>query len=87
MEALDSQQVKIDAREGDTLILYRSANRRPAIELANELRTRNKPARLMRKNAETPLEEYKEFGRRNEVESILYIDDTGEVTEFRLGSA
>ena len=41
----------------------------------------------MRKNAETPLEEYKEFGRRNEVESILYIDDTGEVTEFRLGSA
>jgi ATP phosphoribosyltransferase regulatory subunit len=87
MEALDSQQVKIDAREGDILILYRSANRRPAIELANELRTRNKPARLMRKNAETPLEEYKEFGRRNEVESILYIDDTGEVTEFRLGSA
>ncbi len=87
MEALDSQQVKIDAREGDILILYRSANRRPAIELANELRIRNKPARLMRKNAETPLEEYKEFGRRNEVESILYIDDTGEVTEFRLGSA
>ena len=84
MEALDSQQVKIDAREGDILILYRSANRKPAIELASELRSQNKSARLMRKNAETSLEEYKEFGRRNEVESILYIDDTGEVTEFGL---
>lgn len=85
MEALNSQQVSIEAGVSDILILYRSANRKPAIELASELRSRNKPVRLMRKNAETPLEEYKEFGRRNEVASILYIDDTGEVTEFTLG--
>lgn len=84
MEALDSQKVEIDAREGDILILYRSANRKPAIELASELRSQNRSARLMRKNAETSLEEYKEFGRRNEVSSIFYIDDTGEVTEFKL---
>lgn len=87
MEALDSQKVQIDAKEGDILILYRSANRKPAIELAGELRSQNKSARLMRKNAETALEEYKEFGRRNEVSSIFYIDDTGEVTEFKLRDA
>lgn len=84
MTALSSQQVAIDAREADILILYRSANRKTAIELGNELRSQDKPVRLMRKNAEIPLEEYKEYGLRNEVASILYIDDTGEVTEFNL---
>ncbi len=84
MEALSSQEVEINARETDTLVLYRSANRGKAIEIGNELRSENKPVRLMRKNAETPLDEYKAFGRRNEVSSILYIDDTGEVTEFQL---
>ena len=87
MEALDSQKIPIDAGEGDILILYRSANRKPAITLAGELRSRNRSARLMRKNAETALEEYKEFGRRNEISSIFYIDDTGEITEFKLGNA
>lgn len=86
MEALNSQKVLIQTRESDTLILYRSANRKPAIELASELRSQDRPVRLMRKNAETPLEEYKKFGKRNEVASILYIDDTGEVTEFDLGN-
>lgn len=84
MNALESQQVDIRAREEDILILYRSANRKKAIELGNQLRTEGKSVRLMRKNAETSLEDYKGYGKRNEVASILYIDDTGEVTEFNL---
>ncbi len=84
MTALDSQQVDIETGEKDTLILYRSANRKAAIELASELRTQGKAARLMRKNAEIPLDVYKDYGVRNEASSILYIDDTGEVTEFHL---
>jgi len=84
MIALESQQVVIDAREQDILVLYRSANRKKAIELGNELRSENKQVRLMRKNAEISLDEYKEYGLRNEVSSILYIDDTSEVTEFEL---
>ena len=84
MAALSSQEVEIDAREEDILLLYRSANRKTAIEIGNELRSQNKPVRLMRKNAEISLEDYKEYGKRNEVSSILYIDDTGEVTEFNL---
>ncbi|MCH5264993.1 MAG: ATP phosphoribosyltransferase regulatory subunit [Lachnospiraceae bacterium] len=84
MAALNSQRVSIDAREADILILYRSANRKAAIELGNDLRAQNKPVRLMRKNAEISLEEYREYGLRGEVASILYIDDTGEITEFNL---
>lgn len=84
MVALNSQKVAIDAREADILILYRSANRKAAIELGNELRARNRAVRLMRKNADIPLEKYKEYGLRGEVASILYIDDTGEITEFEL---
>ena len=84
MDALRSQEVAIDARESDYLILYRSANRTKALELAQKLRGEKKAARLMRKDADTPLREYKEYGKRNEVGSILYIDDTGETTEFDL---
>lgn len=84
MEALRSQETMIDARELDYLILYRSANRKKALRLAAELRGQNKPARLMRKDAETSLKAYKEYGRRNEVHSIFYIDDTGETSEFDL---
>ena len=84
MTALDSQKVVIDAKDKDTVILYRSANRKIAIEMARELREQNKSVRLMRKNAEVSLEIYKEYGRGNEVASILYIDDTGEVTEIDL---
>lgn len=84
MSALDSQQVDIGARESDILVLYRSANREQAIEIGNQLRAEKKPVRLMRKNADTPLDKYREYGLRNEVSSILYIDDTGEVTEFDL---
>ena len=84
MVALNSQETTIDAKELDYLILYRSANREKAIRLANEMRGKNLPARLMRKDAETSLQEYKEYGRRNEVHSIYYIDDTGEITTFDL---
>lgn len=84
MEALQNQGTDIDARELDYLILYRSANREKALHLASELRSQHKPTRLMRKDAETSLTEYKEYGRRNEVHSIFYIDDTGEMTEFDL---
>lgn len=84
MDALRSQEIAIDAEERDSLILYRSANRKKALELAQSLRGQKKSARLMRKDADTPLDVYRAYGRRNEVNSILYIDDTGELTEFDL---
>ena len=84
MGDLYNQKIGNDINEKDVLILYRSANRKKALEQAQSLRSQNKSARLMRKDADTPLSEYKEYGRRNEVATILYIDDTGETTEFDL---
>ncbi len=82
MDALRSQEVTIETDEKDSLILYRSANRKKALELAQTLRKQNKPVRLMRKDADTSLNTYKEYGRRNEVAAILYIDDTGEIHRY-----
>lgn len=31
-----------------------------------------------------PLEFYKEYGKRSEVATLIYIDDTGEVSEFQI---
>lgn len=84
MIALDRQGVKIPIVNDEILILYRSANRKKAIELARKLRADEQPVRLMRKYAENPLEIYKDYAVRAEVKTILYIDDTGEITEFEV---
>lgn len=34
--------------------------------------------------ADLPLEFYKEYGKRSEVATLIYIDDTGEVSEFQI---
>lgn len=84
MDALHTERVDVSIPEGDVLILYRSANRKHAIELASGLRAKGKAAFLMRKNAEISLDEYKEYGKRRHLKEILYIDDTGEETVFEL---
>ena len=59
MAALYSQEIDIAVDEKDYLILYRSANRKKALELAQSLRWQKKSTRLMRKDADTPLSEYR----------------------------
>ena len=80
MEALASEKVEVPTPEHDILILYRSANRAHAIDLAQSLRDEGQPVFLMRKNADTSLEEYKAYGKRRGLKEIRYIDDTGETT-------
>lgn len=84
MEALEACHADIDLPADDVLILYRSANRAHAIEMAHKLREEGTPSFLMRKNADTPLETYKEYGKRHNLKQIRYIDDTGEETELEL---
>ena len=84
MEALYSEKVAVEVPNEDILVLYRSANRSLAIDLAKQLREDGHPAFLMRKNADTPLDEYKSYGRRRGISEIRYIDDTGEITTIQL---
>ena len=84
MLALRSQNIDIDAKEEDYLVLYRSANREKAIDIGKKIRAEHGSVRLMRKKADLPLEFYKEYGKRSEVATLIYIDDTGEVSEFQI---
>ena len=84
MLALRSQNIDIDAKEEDYLVLYRSANREKAINIGKKIREEHGSVRLMRKKADLPLEFYKEYGKRSEVATLIYIDDTGEVSEFQI---
>ncbi|MEE3467794.1 MAG: ATP phosphoribosyltransferase regulatory subunit [Eubacterium sp.] len=84
MEGLYSEKVTVEVPNDDILVLYRSANRNLAIEMAQKLRDEGTPAFLMRKNADTPLEEYKEYGLRRGIAEIRYIDDTGEITSLSM---
>ncbi len=85
MEGLYSEKVSVNVPGDDVLVLYRSANRSLAIEMAQKLRDEGTPAFLMRKNADTPLDEYKDYGKRRGIAEIRYIDDTGEVTTLAIG--
>ncbi|MBO4395775.1 MAG: ATP phosphoribosyltransferase regulatory subunit [Eubacterium sp.] len=84
MEGLRSEKVDISTPDEDVLVLYRSANRTRAIELATELRDNGTPVFLMRKNADVSLEEYKAYAARRSLAEIRYIDDTGEITIFEV---
>ncbi|MBR6229936.1 MAG: ATP phosphoribosyltransferase regulatory subunit [Eubacterium sp.] len=78
MEALSTEKVSVPVPHEDILVLYRSANRSHAIELTKKLRESGIPAYLMRKNAETHLDDYKAYAIRRGLKEIRYIDDTGE---------
>ncbi len=84
MDALASEKVEVPTPDEDILVLYRSANRAAAIDLAKKLRDEGQPAFLMRKNAELSLDEYKEYGKRRGLKELHYIDDTGEITVFAM---
>ena len=84
MEALETGHTDVDLPADEVLILYRSANRTHAIETAHKLREAGTPSFLMRKNADTPLETYREYGKRHNLKQIRYIDDTGEETVLEL---
>ena len=84
MEGLRSEKAGIPTPDEDVLVLYRSANRARAIELATELREAGTPVFLMRKNADVSLEEYKSYAARRSLAEIRYIDDTGEITVFNV---
>ena len=84
MEALDASHADTDIPADEVLVLYRSANRAHALEITSKLREDGIPAFLMRKNADTPLDTYKEYGKRHGVKEIRYIDDTGEETVLEM---
>ena len=85
MNALASQEVEIETEPSDILVLYRSANRKEAIQVANENRANGSCVLTMRKNADTPMKVYEEYASRNRISKIIYIE-AGKQTVYECAS-
>ena len=81
MNALASLEVDIETDKSGILVLYRSANRKEAIQMANEERAKGHCVLTMRKNAATPIELYEDYAVRNQISRILYVE-AGKCTQF-----
>lgn len=75
MIALSRQGISLAQASKDTLILYRSANRKIAIELGSTFRDQGIAIRLLRKEADRDMQEYKTYAKENGAGGILYIED------------
>ncbi len=75
MTALFRQDIPLPAAGKDTLILYHSANREMAVNLGNQYRSDGLVVRLMRKDREYEMEQYKDYARKSGAGGILYIEN------------
>lgn len=73
--ALSRQKIDIPIKANNTIILYQESNRKTAIALANLFRNDGIQIELLRKSSKREIQDYIEFGRRNNNGGILYIED------------
>ena len=76
--AMAGQRIHIPIKHNKVLILYENGDSKEAITLAVNCRKDNIPVTLMQKKAETSLESYQEFARREEFAQMYYISDSNE---------
>lgn len=75
MIALERQGIFIPLSKKDTLILYRSTNREIAIKLANQFREQGLSIRLLRKDVNRSIDEYKSYAKASSAGGILEIEN------------
>lgn len=75
MIALSRQKIETESYAPQTLLIYRSSNRKIAINLGNHYREMGFAVRLMRRDADRSMEDYVAYGKRNNVKEILYIEN------------
>lgn len=84
MIALSRQKIDIPIDEVKTMILYRSPYRKLAIQLAEYFRDSGDNIELNHMKDEKALDEYKDYGKRNHVAGILYIEDEANILVINL---
>ncbi len=57
------------------LVLYRSGDRKKALEIVSQNRALNKPVMAVRKNKSMDIEDYKAFAGENFISKIIYVDE------------
>lgn len=83
MNALQGQDVMIPTKHDGVLILYRSADRETAIHTGNRYREEGRQVLLMRKDADTGLDVYKNYAAEHKVSTVVYIEE-GKLTTTEL---
>lgn len=75
MDALNRQHVVIETEQNGVLVLYRSADRKIAIEAGNQYREDGRRVLMMRKDSHTEMDVYKTYATENGVSVIAYVED------------
>ncbi len=84
MIALNRQKVEQKAEDVSTMIVYDINARKMAIQLGRELRKAGTKVELVRKSSKRQVEEYIEYGKKNNISRMLYIEGEDGVTEMNL---
>ena len=82
MNALGRQKADIPTDENGVLVLYHSAQRKTAIHTGNRYRDEGRRVMLMRKNAETALDEYRQYAEQHQIATVLYVESDESVKQI-----
>lgn len=82
MNALGRQKADIPTDGDGVLVLYHSAQRKTAIHTGNRYRDGGHRVMLMRKNAETGLEEYRQYAEQHQIATVLYVESDESVKQL-----
>ncbi len=83
-QAMNRQKLRIVYTRKNTIILYDEGCDEAAISLAKDFRSQAKNAELIKKDEDTPLSAYMDYGDEYYANGIAYIQKSGEVTMIDL---
>lgn len=84
MNSLARQHVQISYEENNVIIVYADSQRRQAVSLAKEFRARKNSTELFCKKAKETLDDYIQYGKKNQAETLLYLQEDGEIEMINL---
>lgn len=75
MNAIHRQNIHIPIEEEEIILLYSRADQQRAIEYGVELRKQGKKVELIRMSEKKTVEDYKEYAKKEHLETIIYMHD------------
>ena len=84
VSAQTRQKIRIVYPRKNTIIIYAEGRQLEAIRLAKDFRRKAKNAELLKKDENSGLEDYIRYGNDYYAGSLVYIEETGEVTMVNL---
>ncbi len=86
MLALTRQNLFEEYTLGGTILLYPQNLRQKAVQLAEEYRRQGQSVQMLRKSSRKPYEQYKEYAKRMQADTILYLEKEEELLVFDTAS-